>query len=278
METSRSEECYHETQEKQRWGCKNRKKKAAFIARHCKFSANHKFTHKHNLYTIKNPLNVNCSRLEDENSVVGEMLAQGLVLWQWLKPWNHVYRHMLIIYVLSHSQVSTLASLQNAKPTRGDVFTARTNSIYAAAGHSWDLKWTVKFTRCYQRGAVVWLVDLNSVNTRAPLTKVVLLLVSYIHITDLKYKHCLIKQWHERPGDTENDVQMKRDYFYRFPFGICYLADWVHFKRLQSVSAFLFLKFWVQHKDMGKISPTGGLLSHFWELLHPQTHKINHRR
>lgn len=109
-----------------------------------------------------------------------------------------------------------------------------------------------------------------------PLTKVVLLLVSYIHITDLKYKHCLIKQRSESLGDTENDTQMKRDYFYRFPSGICYLADGVRFKRLWNASAFLFLKFWVQHKDMGKISPTGGLLSHFWELLQPQTHKINH--
>lgn len=62
--------------------------------------------------------------------------------------------------------------------------------------------------------------------------------------------------------DTENDVQMK-DYFYQFPFGNCYLADRVHLTRLWSALSFPFLKFWVQHKDMGNISPTGDLLSHF---------------
>lgn len=60
--------------------------------------------------------------------------------------------------------------------------------------------------------------------------------------------------------------------------GIHYLAGRVCSSRLESALSFLFLKIWVQHKDMGKISPIGGLLSHFWELLHPQTHKINHRR
>lgn len=37
---------------------------------------------------------------------------------------------MLIIYSLSHSQLSTLVVYKNAQLTRGDVFTASTNGIY----------------------------------------------------------------------------------------------------------------------------------------------------
>lgn len=68
-------------------------------------------------------------------------------------------------------------------------------------------------------------------------------------------------------------LKTKQDYFfYQFPFGICYLADRGHFDRLWSASSFLFLTFWVQQKDMGKMSPTGGLLSHFWTPAPTNTH------
>lgn len=44
---------------------------AAFTVCHCSFSAHRKLTHKHKLYTIMNPPNVNCLSLNDENSAVG---------------------------------------------------------------------------------------------------------------------------------------------------------------------------------------------------------------
>lgn len=51
-------------------------------------------------------------------------------------------------------------------------------------------------------------------------------LVSFIHITDVKYK-----TRSDQHIGSDNGVKvcmtlkMKRDYFYQFPFGICYLAD-----------------------------------------------------
>lgn len=92
------------------------------------------------------------------------MLAQGLVLWQWLKPWNHVYRHMLIVYSLSHSQLSTLVVYKNAQLTRGDVFTASTTPP--------TLKRRFKFTKCSRGGVGLWLAARPSVNALSALKQV----------------------------------------------------------------------------------------------------------
>lgn len=46
---------------------------------------------------------------------------------------------MLIVYTLSHSQLSTLVVYKNAQLTRGDVFTASTNGIYTTDAWNGDL-------------------------------------------------------------------------------------------------------------------------------------------
>lgn len=53
---------------------------------------------------------------------------------------------------------------------------------------------------------------------------------------------CWLEQRSEQINDTTNEVQMKRDYFYQLPSGICDLADRVHFNRQLRASPPLFLK------------------------------------
>ncbi len=87
---------------------------------------------------------------------------------------------MLIIYTLSRGKVSTLVVYKNAKPTRGDVFTAGTNSVHTtAAGTTKTGNGDLNSQNAVGEVSTGW--DLDSVNTRVPLTKVVLLLSCSLH-------------------------------------------------------------------------------------------------
>lgn len=147
--------------EKRRWGCKTNKRCIYsmslwfFRAFYFSLSAYQKLINKDVIYNYESPYVNRFSPLWD--SAAREMLARGLVLWQWLKPQIDVYRHMLIILFTKPRSGGHTGSLRTAKLTTGDVFiasTTQTVGMYSTVATTEFVKSKKKILRVTHLSAV----------------------------------------------------------------------------------------------------------------------------
>lgn len=128
----------------------------------------------------------------------------GVVKWLIVDPFNGIFIHLLTHLCMSWFLADSVLHTPLLVIT--------------------DLKW-VEIHKMLSKTCRDWFWSKFCKHSECPKLRLFFcFLVSYIHITDLKYKRCPINtsartMERERLEDNENDIQMKRDYFYRFPFG-----------------------------------------------------------